>query len=247
MIYLLYGTDTHKSRTKLHEMLEILSKKRPNSEIFKITSENWSEDKLLELFSSKGLFDQKYIVVLDNLFEKKEIKEFILEHMDEMKLSEHPFLILDGKVDTVSLKKIEKTAQKIQEFEKSENYPPSHGYGGVKKEYNAIFKITDGLLLKDKKKLWIDYTDLISQGVVAEEIHGLLFWQVKNMILAERSDSQNETGLTPFQYKNALTGSRKYKDSELVKMSGDLVEMTSRVRAGEGDLNIMLEKWILCL
>ena len=98
---------------------------------------------------------------------------------------------------------------------------------------------------KDKKRLWISYVDLISKGAIAEEIHGILFWQVKNMILASRAESLSDTGLSPYVYKTSLTGSRKYKIEELKKMSGSLVEMTHKVRQGEGDLEIMLEKWIL--
>jgi len=82
---------------------------------------------------------------------------------------------------------------------------------------------------------------------VAEEIHGILFWQVKNMILASRADSQKETGLTPYAYKNALTGSRKYKIEELQNMSGELVNMTHRVRSGDGELEVMIEKWVLSM
>ena len=93
--------------------------------------------------------------------------------------------------------------------------------------------------------MWINYVDLISKGAVAEEIHGILFWQVKNMILASRADSVKDTGLTPYQYKNALSGGRKYKKEELLKMSNDLVEITHKVRSGEGELPVMLEKWML--
>jgi hypothetical protein len=216
-------------------MLNTLVKKRPNSELFKITTENWSESQFDELLSAQGLFDQKYIVILDGLFEKKDIKEYVLEKLPEMKEAKHPFLILEGKIDAPTLKKIERIAEKVQEFTKPE---------GKKETYN-IFYITDGLLARDKKKLWIDYVDLLSKGAAAEEIHGILFWQVKNMILTSCADSMKETGLTPYQYKNALTGSRKYKEDELLKMSSDLVEMTHKVRSGEGDLDVMLEKWVL--
>ena len=67
------------------------------------------------------------------------------------------------------------------------------------------------------------------------------------MILASRSDSAKETGLSPFVYKNALSGTRKYKTEELTLMSSELVEMTHKVRQGKGGLETMLEKWVLGL
>ncbi len=237
MLYFLHGTDTHKSRAKLHELLATLAKKRPDSEVFKLTSENWSGTQFEELLVSQGLFDKKYIVVLDNVFEKKDVKDFVLDRIDATKDSEHVFLILETKVDAVTLKKMEKVATKVQEFAKSEQ----------KIEKFNIFSISDSLVRKDKKKLWVTYIDLLGRGAVAEEIHGVLFWQVKNMLLASRADSQKDTGLSPFVYKNALTGTRNFTAPELEKFSSQLVDMTHRVRTGDGELEVMLEKWILTM
>ena len=237
MYYFLYGTDAHKSRQKLHDLLKLAEKKRPGAEIFKITTENWSEGQFDELLVSQGLFEQKYTVVFDNLFENKEVKEYVLDRLEEVKNSEQIFLMLEGKVDAVSLKKIEKYSEKTQEFDKKEKV----------KDVLNIFSITDGLLDKDKKRLWISYIDLLEKGGVPEEIHGILFWQVKNMILSSRASSSNETGLSPFVYKNALRGARNYKTEDLQKMSGELVDMTHKVRSGEGELAVMLEKWVLSL
>ena len=237
MFYFLYGTDTHKARQKLHELLDLAKKKRPEAELFKITTENWTENQFEELLVSQGLFEQKYTVVLDNVFENKESKSFILERLEKMQNSEQIFLILEGSVDSATLKKIESYAEKVQVFTKPEK----------QKESPKVFTITNNLLRKDKKGLWISYIDLITTGIPAEEIHGVLFWQVKNMILASRAQSQIETGLAPFPYKNALTGARNFKESELGEMSSALVNMTHRVRQGDGELAIMLEKWILSL
>lgn len=238
MLYFLYGTDTHKSRGKLHELLTTLSKKRPESEVFKITTENWSEVQFEELLVSQGLFDQKYIVVLDNLFEKKDIKEFIIERIEQTKDDEHVFLLLEGKVDAATLKKIEKVAAKVQEFAKLETAQNNRG------QLN-IFSITDFLVRKDKKNLWVNYVDFLNRGAAAEEIHGVIFWQVKNLLLVSKADSQKDTGLSPFVYKSALSGARNFTEGELEKMSSRLVNMTHRVRIGEGELEVMLEKWIL--
>lgn len=237
MIYFLYGKDTIKSRKKLHELLAFAKKKRPDAEVFRITTENWSEDKLVELLSSQGLFDQKYTVVLDNLFEKKEVKSFVLDKLGDMSESEQLFFMIENSVDSASLKKIEKYAKQTQEFQEKEER---------KNEFN-IFGVTNGLVERDRRKLWISYLDSIKKGSAPEEIHGIFFWQVKNMILASRSGSQSETGLSPYAYKNALTGNRKYKTEELIEMSNDLVDMTHRVRSGKGEMDIMLEKWVLCI
>lgn len=237
MLYVIYGGDTHKARAKLHDLLDLAKKKRPEAELFKITTENWSEGQFDELLIAQGLFEQKYTTVLDNLFEKKDIKSYVVDRLEGMKHSEQIFLMLETSIDAASLKKLEKFSEKVQVFEKAENKKPNIN----------IFSITDGLVQKDKKKLWISYVDLLGKGAVAEEIHGILFWQVKNMILASRAGSATETRLSPFVYKNALTGARNYKNEDLQKMSSELVDMTHRVRQGRGELEVMIEKWILGL
>ena len=127
---------------------------------------------------SQGLFSQKYTTVLDNVFENKEIKSYVLDRLKEMKESEQIFLLLESSIDSVSLKKIEKYAEKVQEFEKKE----------VVKKDNSIFSIGDGLT-KDKKKLWVTFIDFLNKGIEVEEIHGILFWQIKNMLIASKSGS----------------------------------------------------------
>jgi DNA polymerase III delta subunit len=237
MLYVIYGTDAHKARKKLHELLDLAQKKRPGAELFKITSENWSETQFDELLVSQGLFESKYTVVLDNLFEKKDYKAYILERLSGLRDSEQVFLMLESGIDVATLKKLTKEAKQVQEFAKQEG----------KKDFGSIFVVADGLRDKDKKHLWVSYVGALKKGFAPEEIHGVFFWQIKNMILATRAESAKDTGLSPFVYKNALSGSRNYTREELTSMSSDLVEMTHKVRQGEGDLAVMLEKWVLSL
>jgi hypothetical protein len=109
-------------------------------------------------------------------------------------------------------------SDKVQEFNVSGGSNPS------KKKFSEVFSVANFLANKDKKNLWISFIDLLGKGVAVEEIHGILFWKVKDLI---------------------LKGTRNYSKEELSKLSSDLVEMTHKVRQGEGELEVMLEKWIL--
>jgi len=236
MLYFLYGTDTEKARKKLHSFLNMAKEKRPDAEVFRLTSENWNEATFDELLISRGLFEAKYTVILDNLFEKKEIKDFVLERLESVAKSEQIFFLIEPRVDAPIVKKVSKYAKQTQEFTKGELKPEG-----------SIFSITDGLVSKDKKKLWISYLDFLEKGIGPEEIHGIFFWQVKNMILVAKSKNPADTGLSPFVYRNASLGAKKYSEKELMTMSSQLVDMTHRVRQGKGDLDVMLEKWILTI
>ena len=72
MIYFYYGTDIDKARTKAHELIDSLRKKKPEASFFKLDGENFNEAALEEYVGGQGLFTNKYIVFLDRLCEKKE-------------------------------------------------------------------------------------------------------------------------------------------------------------------------------
>ena len=229
MIYFLYGTDKEKARS--------------NASFFKIDSENFSESILDEKIESQGLFENKYIVFLDSLFEKKEVKQSVLEKIKEIAESQNIFIFLEGKMDKASLSKIEKKAEKVQAFEKAEQ---GSKFGkGSDKEGFSIFTLADALGRRDKKVAWIIFTKAIMQGVVAEEIHGVLFWQVKSMLLAAPASSAQEADLNPFVFSKAKSFSKNYKVAELQQLSSNLVDIYHQAHRGVFSLESAVEQFLL--
>ncbi len=236
MFYVIFGTDTKKSRSKLKGLLALAKKKRPEAELFRLTSENFSLGALEELLVSRGLFEEKYTTVLDMVFENKEHKSDVLSRIKEMKESSQIFLILEGVLDAETKKKLEKYAEKMEE----------HTLVKEEKKDTQIFALTDYIAGRRAKEAWRLYTKLLSTGYAAEEIHGLIFWQVKNILLSYKG-GQKETGLAPFVYSKAKTAQKFFAETELRTHLRTLLEMTHAVRTGRGELSIMLEKWIIGL
>ena len=241
MIYLLYGNDTTASRKKLHTLLSGLFKKRPDAEYFHLTSENVSEISVEELVSSQGLFEQKYIVVFDNLFEDKgkenNRKAELLKMLKEMQKAEHVFIFLEGKLDKKTITKFEKYSEKTQEFSKTE----------LKKERFNTFSLTDALGKRDRKSLWTLYQKAREENIACEEIHGILFWQVKSMLLALQSSSAKEAGLNPFVFNKSKSFLRNYSEGEMKGLSKKLVALSHDARRGMHEFDIALERFILSL
>jgi len=239
MIYALYGNDTQTSRKKLHTLLEGLCKKRPDAEYFHITSENVSEFNIEELISSQGLFEQKYIVVLDNLFEGKgkenSTKDELLKVLKEMQKAEHIFIFLEGKLDKKTVARFEKHAEKIQECSVEEK----------KKERFNTFSLTDALGKRDRKGLWTLYQKARIENIADEEIHGILFWQVKSMLLALQSGSAQDAGLNPFVFNKSKGFLRNYSKEELQSISQKLVSISHNARRGIHEFDTALERFIL--
>jgi hypothetical protein len=243
MIYLFYGQDIEQARHKANGVVALLIKKRPDASLFRLDSDSWQEAAFDEYVGGQGLFVQKYIVVLDRLFEKKEIKEYVIERLKALKASENIFVIIENTLDKVTLAKFEKTSEKIQVFGEEKE-----GTGKNKKtaEFN-LFAMTDALGSRNQKRLWTLYQQALRHDVVSEELHGVLFWYVKFMLLASTSKDAKESGLNPFVYGKAKSYAKNFTLPELKKISSQLVKMYHQAHRGEVDFNVALEKFFLSI
>jgi hypothetical protein len=247
MYYFLHG-DIPKAVNKAKQMVDAMIKKQPDASYFKLNSDNFSVSELQELIGSQGLFSKKYIVNLRNLLEDKEIKEEVLDLLEEMRESQNIFIWVESQVNKVDLKKIEKHAEKVQVF--SVSIPTTSEriakeYSGQNHNFN-IFSLGESLGARNKKKLWIDYVEALNY-FPPEEIHGTLFWQLKNIILASKVKSVKETDLKPFVFNKAKTFSKNYSKEELEKLSSELVSISHDARRGKHSFEIALERFVLSI
>ncbi len=158
MLYFLYGKDTQKSRKKLHSLLDLLFKKKPNASFFKLDLDSFKEEKIEELLFSQGLFEQKYIVQLDSLFEDKEISKLLVDRLEDLQKSENIFICIENKISKPVLKKIEKFAAKVQEFllkKEGRTFATQNGDFSIN-DFN-IFDLATCFGNKNKKDLWVLY------------------------------------------------------------------------------------------
>jgi len=239
MIYLLYGEYREKAHAKAVELIDVLQKKKPDAAYFKMTDENFEEGKLQEYASSQGLFSGKYIVFLSRIFQNKNAKEIITGKLKELGESENIFIILEDKLDKATLSKIQKYAEKVQDFELME--VRNKKFGGA---FN-VFSLSDVFGMRDKKNLWVLYQKALLHDTAPEEIQGILFWQVKSMILSQNAGSAGEAGLSPFVYQKSKRYSGNFTEKELKDISGTLVSIYHQAHRGEHDFTVALERFIL--
>ncbi|MDB5259697.1 MAG: hypothetical protein JWO73_905 [Candidatus Taylorbacteria bacterium] len=254
MIYFLHGTDTDKARAKAKELVAAMQKKKPDAAFFTVNGEVWvaagiaqSGMVIDEYAGGQGLFENKFIVLVDRVGEDKELRESLAEKAELMAESDNIFIIVEGKLDKATTTKIEKLAEKTQEFEaeKAEagaffkKTDSSSGSGA------NIFALGDALGRRDKKQLWVLYRQFIDEGKAPEEIHGTLFWQAKSIALAARTKSAAESGLAPFVYSKSKAFAENYSDLELRKLLDDLISVSHDSRRGKHDLETALEILLL--
>jgi DNA polymerase III delta subunit len=238
MIYLLYGSDSDKARTKLHELVATLIKKKPDASHERLNDETFDASRLEELIGGMGLFSSKAIIEMQNIFRNKDAKEAVLEKIKDIGKSDNIFVFLEGELTKSDLAKFEKNAEKVQVFELKT-------YGEIKKDEFKIFSLTDAFGKRDRKQLWVLYTKAKMREIAAEEIHGILFWQVKAMLQALQTKTAQEAGLNPFVFQKSQSFLRNFEEDEVKNISSQLVSMYHQARRGITDFDLALEKFIL--
>jgi len=249
MIYFLYGNDIKKSREKLKFLLDSLISKKPNAGFFKLDIDNFNEVKLDEFIRSQGLFEQKYIVQMDGLFEDKEISSFLIDKLKDLKESENIFIFIESKVLKSILKKIDKYAVKVQEFtsksDKTKSFATRNGDFKIS-DFN-IFDLATCFGNRNKKDLWVLYQKTKAKNIPPEEVSGIIFWQLKVMLQTLNSKNALETGLKSFVFGKAKGYLKNYSEEELKKMSSGLVSIYHDARRSGLEFDLALEKFILGL
>jgi DNA polymerase III delta subunit len=236
MLYFLYG-DIQKAKEKSKKMLRAQMQKDINATQFLFNEDNFTAAEVSALSQSGALFQSKIVVVIDRIFSNKKFEEDAHALLDSLSESDNIFIIIESELPKLVKTKIEKKAEKTEIFESKEKQVKE------RQEF-PIFSLADALGARDRKRLWTLYVKAISSGVESEEVHRILLWQLKAIILANASKNAGEAGLAPFVYSKSSRYAKSFSKEELNKLSWELVEMYHESRRGE-DLASKLELWIL--
>ncbi len=146
----------------------------------------------------------------------KNLKKELEELKPLIKQSKHEVLIVDGK-----------------------DKAPKAG-----KEFNP-FALADALADRDRKRLWLLWTERLRGGGAAEELFWSLAWQAKTMLLVGVSGPQEKLDLKPFVESKARRALKNWPLAELKKLYSDLVEAYHQTYHDSDDFSFRLEKIIL--
>ncbi len=236
MIYFYYGTDREKIQKTTKATFEALQKKKPDASFVSFDGETVTEDLLQEITSSQGLFERKVVAKIADVLENKDKGELILKFLKEMKETDNIIVWSEGDVNKAALDKIKKYAEKVEEFGTKQK---------AEKNFPRIFKMTDALGERDRKKAWMLFMEEINIGTAAEEIHGTLFWQIKSILITQKTKTPSESGLNPYVYSKAKSFAKKWSEKELYSALEKLVDMYHKAHRGEIDFATELEVFVL--
>lgn len=211
MIYLFTGDDII-NRNKAFEKSLKDFKDLP---LVKINKNNFSFLEIESLYSDANLFDPKSVVVFSYLLEDKNINEFVLERLEFFENSKNVFIFIENKL----LKSI------IDEFKKQKANISIFELKKIQKEVFNNFLLANALGDRNKVNLWLYYRGAISKGVSLEELVGVLFWKVKDMILNKNFS--------------------KFKENELLFIAHNLSILLPKARKEGKEAEITFEKFLL--
>jgi len=177
---------------------------------------------------NRGLFSETELFVFHECVRVLDIKNILKEYSE----TEHNLFLLEDSILKKDLTTFQKSEVTIHQFEKEQK--------NETKKYNT-FALADLLGRRDKKNIWLGFREAITQ-VSAEEIHGILFWQIKNLALVKTSTTN--PGMNPFVYKKNQSFVNNYSEGELKILSQKMTRMFHK-RDSYSTLEIELEKFIL--
>ncbi len=241
MIYVFHGRGREEAREAARVFIDELSEKNGDMPAERVYPEELNPEKLSELVLSRGLFGKPRIIVMDGVLEDPTAGEAVLKEIGKITDSPDTFIFLDGELGKETLKRLEDSAGKIFHF-KAAPIPTEKG------KFN-IWSITDALGRRDRKTAWIYYQKAILSGIEPENIHGILVWQVKNILMAKKWDSEGaqKFGMKPFVWGKSKSFSKNFKDEEIMKLSSRLTDVYHQTRTGAVSFDEALEKLILSL
>lgn len=212
MLYLFAGDDTKKKLASYEAFLKVLSRE---VEIFFINKNDFDPVQLQSFYSGPGLFAARSVVVLRDILETEEILDFILPRLPEMGESANSFVFIERKLGKPILDAFKKARTELNIFELPKE----------KKEKYNNFLVANAFANRDKFHAWFHFRQAVDLGVTLDELAGVLFWKIKDMILRRN-----------FQ---------KFKEEELKNFAGRLAYLLPEARTQGPEAESALEQFLL--
>jgi hypothetical protein len=193
MIYLFSGDDAKKKILNYEKFIKTLSTQTgaPSREVFFVSRNSFDPLQIESFYSGASLFSSLSAVVFRGVLEYEETRDFVLDKLCSMGESVNTFVFLEGKLAKPILDAFRKARAELNVFELPKE----------KKEIYDNFLVANAFVNKDKLHTWIYFRQAIDLGVSLEEIAGVLFWKIKDMILKKNFNKFKEEQLKDFVAK----------------------------------------------
>lgn len=229
MIYLFYGSDVEKVRTKAFEWVAAARKKEPNLAYVRLAREELTDATLEDVTFSGGLFVKRLLVVLDDPFPSTRVSSYdegapeesssgsIEEHLDMLAASDNAIIILAPKLTAARARKLVVKVKVAYKFDAPPAREDARGFNT---------QLVNALASRSREKLWLEIVRALRAGDPPEMLHGLLHWKARNIL---------------------EKGSRSWKPAESRRLSLALISLLQDSRRKGLDLSLSLERFALTI
>lgn len=204
MIYLFSGDDVKNKLVFYEKFIRSIPK---SVEVSFISRNDFNQIQIESLYSGSSLFFTKSIAVFSNIFENEETRDFILDKLGLMGESANSFVFLEGKLNKPILDAFRKVGSKEVQMNIFE-LPKE------KKEKFDNFLVANAFSKKDKLNMWIYFRQAMDKGVGMEEIVGVLFWKMKDIIIKKDFYKFSEPELKNFSSRISYLLPRARKEGQ---------------------------------
>lgn len=228
MIYLFYGSDVAKVRTKAFAWVASARAKEPNLAYVRLAREDLTDAALEDATLSGGLFVKRLLILIDDPFpsahapseeesaeEESGAHNVFEEHIDALSASNNAIVILAPRLALARAKKLIAKAKFEYKFDAPAAPEPARGFNG---------NLVNALALRSREKLWLEINRALATGDAPEMLHGLLHWKARDIM---------------------EKGNRAWTPQESRQLSLSLIELLQSSRRGGLDLSLALERFAL--
>ncbi len=188
MIYLFGGDDAKSKVTGYEKFMKSLPK---GQEIVVVSRNQFNRVEVESFYSGSSLFSPVSTIVFQSILEHEETRDFILEKLELLAESANSFVFLEGKLNKPILEGFKKAQSAKQTLAALNIFElPKE-----KKEKFDNFLVANAFEKKDKLNTWIYFREAMDRGVGMEELIGVLFWKIKDMIMKRNFGKFSESEL----------------------------------------------------
>jgi len=232
MLYVYYGTDRGGVRDAASGFVE--QHLLPDMTQTIIDASNYAPGVVADALGASSLFGGSECFLIDTPADNADLAQEVTDNLAAMAESGNTFIILEGALLAPAKKSYAKHATaEPQEFT------------ATKAERFNTFAMADALASRDRRQLWVLLQEAKLNGLAAEEIIGMLWWQLKALRLAQVTGSASEAGMKDFPYNKAKRALSAFRDGEVMQLSHSLLTLYHNGHAGMCDIDVALERWVL--
>lgn len=229
MLQVYFGTDTDAVRQAAWAAARAASTEAPDV----LSSDGYEAGQLGALVGGASLFGATRVIIIDTPTEQ--LATDLPPLLDAMAAGVDTYIIIEGPLLAAAKKGYAKHTSELHESK------------AVAAERFNTFALADALASRNKKQLWLLLQQATAAGIAAEEIIGVLWWQLKSLRLAALTSSATEAGMKDFPYNKAKRALATLPPVAAERLSHELLTIYHAGHAGKTDLSLALEQWVLTL